>query len=282
MIKKFIPSIIISVYILSFSTVCFPIWFPSETSKVRSTGNQKNSKKRLNNPHSNKLLKDMTEQELIDMLLYAKSLNDREFVFKVFHYLLSHSSNQNNLKSYKLDLADYCFTIKDFEKAAISYEDFSVHYPGCAEIEYAQYKCIISWFAICLEPSRDQSLTNKVIFLIDEYLRKATNKKFIEEVTTIRKKCRQKLFDHEVHVFEHYLKQKKIKSAQARQLHMQEQFKDIEHIEHYVQYCNQMIEIVKDPKRCPFFITFNLKDALPANVVTTPEKKAKTALFFLS
>lgn len=257
--------------------MCTPKWLPSKASKATVV-----QKHRPRNPHPDKLLKDMNEQELQDSLPYAKALGDKELVFKVFHYLLSHSSDQNNLKTYKLDLADYCFSLKDYEKAGFSYEDFAMHYPGCKEIEYAKYKAIISWFSLCLEPGRDQLLTNKTIFLIDDYLKGATNEKFIEEVKAIRAQCRQRLFEHEMHIVEHYMKQKKVSSVNTRLTYIEEHFKDIAHLEHYVSYCKHMVDIVKDPKKCPFLIKFNLADALPQSITHTPAKKAKTALFFLS
>ncbi|MBI2353282.1 outer membrane protein assembly factor BamD [Candidatus Dependentiae bacterium] len=276
-IKKYFKiAVVVWFFVMMFSNASFAKWFPPKASKC--TVVVKNSSA---NPYPNKSLKEMTEVELLKMLAYAKPLNDREFVFKIFHYLLSLSSDQNNLKTYKLDLADYCFSIKEFEKAALTYEEFTILYPGANEIEYAQYKCIVSWFTLCLEPTKDQTLTDKIIFLIDEYLKKASNQKLIEEIKDIRKQCRKKLFHHEVHVFEHYLKRKKIKSAQARKGYIEQHFDDIDHIKNYVDYCSNMLEMVKDPKTCPFLIQFDLRDAL-SKTIQTPDKKAKTALFFLS
>jgi len=244
---------------------------------------QKNaSKNKPSNPYPGILLKDMNEKQLQEMLPYTKSVGEPEAVFKIFHFLVSNSSDQNNIKNYKIDLADYCYGIKDYEKSAFCYEEFCVLYPGCKESEYAQYKAILCWFNLCLNPCRDQHNTIKTITLIDEYLQKASNEKFIEESQTIRKQCRQKLFEHEMHVFEHYLKRKKHSSAQSRYTYIEENFKDIKNLELYLDYCKKHQEIVKDPKQCPFFIKFDIADALPKSKTVTSDKKAKTALFFLS
>lgn len=245
---------------------------------------QKNATKtKIANPFPSILLKDMTEEQLQQMLPFTKSQGEKEAVFKVFHFLVSNSSDQNNIKNYKIDLADYCFSIKDYDKAAYCYEEFSVLYPGSKEAEYAQYKAILCRFYASLDPSRDQSDTQKTITLIDDFSKKATNEKFLEEAESIKKQCRQKLFEHEMHVFGHYIKRKKHSSAQSRYQYIEENFKDISHLDLYLNYCKNAQEIVKDPKRCPFFIKFDIKEALAKTEGSaTPEKKAKTALFFLS
>lgn len=286
MMKKIIIKIIPCLFILALSTT----EGTNKKARIAKRAEQIELKKqkkldapKKTNPYPGVLVKDMTEEQLQKMLPFAKSLGEKEAVFKIFHFLVSHSSDQNNIKNYKIDLADFCFKIKDYEKAAYCYEEFSVLYPGSKESEYAQYKAILCWFSLCLDPSRDQMYTQKTIILLDEYLRKATNEKFIEEVETIRKQCRQKLFENEMHIFESYLKRKKHSSAQSRYVYMEENFKDIAHLDLYLNYCKKAQEIVKDPKQCPFLIKFNIKEALTKNEpVATSEKKAKTALFFLS
>lgn len=244
---------------------------------------EQNLLKQQTHPYPSILIKDMTEEQLRDMIPYVKSLGDKESVFKLFHVLLSKSPSQNHLKNYKLDLADYCFDIKDYEKAAFSYEEFFILYPGSAEAEYSQYKSILCWFYQSLSPSKDQSNTDKTIILIDDYLRKGANQKFIDEVKNIRKQCRQRLFEHEMHVFEHYLKRKRHTSAQCRYEYIEQNFQDIKDIDRYLAYAKKMQEMVKDPKRCPFVVKFDLKDALPTQkTASTPEIKNKASLFFLS
>lgn len=242
-----------------------------------------NASNKLTHPYPHILIKDMTEDQLRTMIPYVKSLGDKESVFKLFHFLFSKSPSQNNIKDYKIDLADYCFSIKDYEKAAFSYEEFFILYPGSAEAEYSRYKAILCWFYQSLRPDRDQSNTDKTITLIDDYLRTGANKKFIDEVKSIRIECRQKLFEHEMHIFEHYLKRKRHTSAQCRYEYIEKNFKDIKDIDLYLIYAKKIQEVVKDPKTCPFLIKFNLNEALQGKkTMMTPEKKAKASLYFLS
>ncbi|MBM18250.1 MAG: hypothetical protein CL947_04255 [Epsilonproteobacteria bacterium] len=252
------------------------------SAKKSHATNVKATKKKPNNPFPKKLIKEMNETELQEYLIYAKAINDKELVLKTFQALLSNSSDQNNLKNYKLDLADYQFENRDFEKAAFTYEEFFTLYPGAQEAEYSQYKAILCWFTMTLAPYRDQSITHKAIFLIEDFLRKSQHDRFIKESKKMLKKCRQKLFEHEAHVFENYIKQKKFTSAQKRYDYMQEKFQDIEHIDQYLHYMNGMLELTKDPKTRPFIVKFNLDNALKTDKKITPDKKAKAAHFFVS
>lgn len=277
MMKKFIKKIIPCLLVLTLPTL------EAAKSKKLSKVEKKSSGSKLANPFPGILLKDMTEEQLQKMLPFTKSQGEKEAVFKVFHFLVSNSSDQNNIKNYKIDLADYCFKIKDYDKSAYCYEEFSILYPGSKESEYAQYKAILCWFFLSLDSSRDQTNTQKTITLIDEFLRKAESDKFIQEAQSIRKQCRQKLFEHEIHIFEHYLKRKKHSSAQSRYNYMEENFKDIPDLNLYLDYCKKIQDIVKDPKKCPFLIKFDIKEALQkTTTAATSENKKKTALFFLS
>jgi len=241
----------------------------------------KNSPALPSNPHPGKFVKDMNESELKDTLVYAKKTDQTDLVFKIFHFLMAVTSSQDSLRNYKLDLADYCYQIKDFEKASVCYEEFFILYPGSSEAEYTLYKAILCWFYRSLAPDKDQSNTHKTIILIEDFMSKAKNQQFINEIKDIKQKCRQKLFEHETCVFENYIKQKKLTSAQKRLEYIKEQFQDIKNIEHYITYLEKMYGIASDPKR-PFFINFNLQDALPHQKPATPHNKKKTALFFLS
>ena len=268
----------ILIYSLSLIILSQPI-----TAKYNSltTQQKKNQAPLPSNPHPDKLVKHMNEQELCESLAYAKAVGNKELVLKIFHFLMTVSIDQDALKAYKLDLADYHYSLKDFEKAATIYEEFFILYPGSPEVEYSQYKAILCWFFLSLAPEKDQSFTHKTIMLIDDFLRKAKQAKYIDEAKSIKKKCRQKLFEHEAHVFEHYIKQNKSTSAQKRLDYIKEQFTDIDNINNYSNYLEKMLKLSQDPKR-PFLIPFNLKDALVQEKTLSAKKSKKTALFFLS
>ncbi len=223
----------------------------------------KNSKPKKNSfPVPGVSIKDMNEDQLLLVIEYGKTRKDKELVFKGYYHLLSVCSDHSKLKTHKLDLADYCYSVPEYEKASMKYEEFCLLYPGCNEAEYAEYKLILCTFYTSLEAHRDQTDTNRTINFIAHFLNKAKNEKFISEVQSIFKICRKRLFEHEVIVFEMNLKQKKFTGAQKRLEYMEQNFKDVEHIEKYMEHLQKVYELVKEPKTRPFYFTIKLEDAL--------------------
>jgi outer membrane assembly lipoprotein YfiO len=248
------------------------------------------SKSKPSYPVSGKLVKDMNEQELNLVLEYGKIVDDSELVFKCYFYLIGLSGQQATIKTYKLGLADYLFQREDYEKASIGYEEFFLLYPGSQEAEYAQYKSILCSFFLCLSSDRDQTQTLKTISLVQFFLARAKDTKFIDESKEMYITCRKKLFEHEVHVFAHYISRNKFTSAQKRIEHIEKNFTDIADLDLYVSYCKEMMEICKNPNTCPFFLKFDLKNALikkdkPVSTTTPEEQKTSiknTTAFFLA
>jgi outer membrane assembly lipoprotein YfiO len=213
-------------------------------------------------PVKDKSIKEMSEDELKLIIEYAKEKKDSELAFTAFYYIMSVCQDHVRMKSYKLDLADYTYSIQSYEKAAKVYEEFCLLYPGSQESEYAQYKLVLCTFYISLEADRDQSDTTKTINLITHFLPKAKDQKYIDEAQSIFKTCRKRLFVHEVVVLETYLKQKKFTAAKKRLEYMEENFKDIVNVEKYLAYLQKAYEVVKDPKTRPFYFTLDIEDAL--------------------
>lgn len=234
-------------------------------------------------PVPGKLVKNMNEEELEKVLVYAKIVKDVELAYKVFFYLISQSKSQDIIKTYKLDYGDYAFEQEDYEKALAAYEDFAQHYPGSTQAEYARYKIIVCTFFLSLSFDRDQTQTHRTISLCLLFAQKAKNEKFLAEVQKTYNTCRKRLFDHEVYVLETYLKQVKISSAQHRLEYIQKEFTDIAHLQEYVEYLSKFIETVKEPKTRPFFIQVNLKNALSkTDKQVDASSVQKTTSFFLA
>lgn len=213
-------------------------------------------------PVPGKLVKNMDESELQQVLAYAKEIKDTELTFKVFFYLISQSKSQEALQNYKLDYADFTFGLEDYEKSVLAYEEFIMLYPGSKQAEYANYKAILGNFLLSLSFDRDQTMTQRTLSSCLLFLQKAKDEKFINETKNIFKSCRQRLFEHEVYVLETYLKQCKLSGAQTRIDYIAKEFADFEHIQEYIAYFNKMLSTVKDPKTRPFLINLNLKHAL--------------------
>jgi outer membrane assembly lipoprotein YfiO len=253
----------------------------TEQQKIKKSKKEKKSEK-LKFPFPGVLLKDMNEEQLEKTIAYAKQAQDQELAFKAYAYLISQSKSQETIKKYKLDFADYAFELQDYEKASMAYEDFGILYPGSAEAEYAQYKAILCAFLTSLDFDRDQSITHKTISLCLLFGPKAKDEKFASESLRIYKICRKRLFDHELYVFETYLKMLKFNSAAKRLEYIEKEFSDVPDHEKYITYCKEMLVLLENRKTRPFYIQLR-----PENALIDKDKRVKPStmrhmFFFLA
>lgn len=243
------------------------------------------SKERPVCPVTNKLIKDMDVSELQLMLEYAKKLQDHDLVYKCFYHIINKTADHEKIRVYKLQLADYCFSVEEFEKAGLKYQEFVMLYPGSKEAEYASYKYILCIFYQSLSHELDQTDTHKTINLISVFLTKATNQQFIDEVKTIHVTCRQRLLEHEVMVFATYLRQQKFGGAKQRLEYIEKNFTDIEKLSEYMKYLQALYDRVENPKTRPFVFTVKLEDALidqSAQPTPTAQDLTKTVSYFVA
>jgi len=231
-------------------------------------------------PCAHKLIKNMNIDELKLVREYAKTIQDNELVFKTYYHLINLTTKHEEIKTYKLELADYCFQMENYTKASIVYEEFCILYPGSQESEYTQYKLILCTFNLSLSADRDQSLTHKVINLIEVFLTRAKNQKFIDETKTIFNTCKKRLFEHEAFVFETYIKQQKFIGAQKRLEYIEQKFQDIPNFDFYVTYLKNILELTKNPKTRPFKIHFDINNALIKTEKKVHSSAIKRAISF--
>ncbi len=103
MMKKFIRRIIPCLLVLALPTLEAAqkkALSSRKAAKIELKKQKKLNESKLANPFPGVLLKDMNEEQLQKMLPFTKSQGEKEAVFKVFHFLVSHSSDQNNIKNY--------------------------------------------------------------------------------------------------------------------------------------------------------------------------------------
>ncbi len=267
-----------------FLIACLSLSCHTQTKDKKPQPETTSKKQKLQHPVPGKSLKTMTAQELAQVIEYAKAIADSDLAFKAFYHIFSALDDHNQLKTYKLDLADYCYGLDSWEKAATRYEEFCLLYPGSEQAEYAQYKLILCTFYLSLNADKDQSSTIKTINLIIHFLKRAKNPKFMSEMESIFKTCRKRLLDHEVVVLETYLKQQKFIGAQTRIDYIKQNFQDISNIEKYIAYLEEMFALVQNPNTRPFTFKLNLDSALEQKITKTPKKsgRQKAVSFFVA
>lgn len=177
----------------------------------------KNIKKNIRCPYASTPLKKLKVEQLEEVYAYTQiNKMDAAFMNELLERLIALSDNHAAVKQYKLQLADLQFTIHNLDRAAAYYEDFAVLYPGSKEYEYVLYKALACMFALSLDADRDQTNTRKTIMLAQEFLKNAQNPELIEEAQDVLQQCYNRLFDHEVYVFNFYKHKKNFVSAKMR------------------------------------------------------------------
>src|SRR3989338_741431 len=166
---------------------------------------------------TNKPLKKMTETELRKASDLAISLDIYEEALRYLSRLLAETKNTRTAKELRLEISDINFERGALKLSAEGYLDFLKFYPGDDHAEYAQYKGLLSNFYAISKADRDQTATYNTISLADSFLAKSdVYKHYNDDVKQIRLSCYNRLYDHEVTVFEYYMKKGSTKAAETR------------------------------------------------------------------
>ena len=221
---------------------------------AKSTKHARTKKRTPKRPHADVLWKNMTEQQHIDLLDYARIIKDSELEFKILLHLSKTAKQQSNLKKYLLELADLYFEKKNLPKALEYYEAYCTLFPGSLHAEYAGYKAVISSFYTTLEPNRDSTPTEESITRATQFLKTAIRDDYRDEAKSIIQQCTVKLFTHEVYVFDHYIKQQRYSSAEKRLEYIKKQFKNLKDAERLLPHLEEVLQAAKDPSTRSFFV----------------------------
>lgn len=175
-----------------------------------------------------KPIKFMTEKELRTVADLAIKLGWQEEAVKFLTRLTTLLKSTVAIKNLKLEIADINFERGALKLAAAEYEDFLKLYPGDVKAEYAQYKGLLSNFYTMLDADRDQTPTLNTIKLADLFLEKSDMyKQYNNDVKAIKNRCHYALYDHEVTVFEYYMKKGSTKAAEKRLSNLKKSYQDV-------------------------------------------------------
>lgn len=172
-------------------------------------------KKNKKGPHKNKLaLKPYAElkQE------FEKALDQKDYdtATKYLDAMRMVCADTEELKNILLELADLYYKREEWAKAERAYQEFVMLYPGATKCDYAHFKAIECGFKLTLDFDRDQTKTQEVLKLADEFLITHKTSSYTNEVITYATHCREKLLASDINVFNFYMKSKDYKAAQAR------------------------------------------------------------------
>lgn len=162
-------------------------------------------------------LKKMTDAELRKSADLALSLSMFDDALRYLNRLIMQTKNTKVVKEVKLEIADINFDRGALKLSAEGYDEFLRLYPGDKYAEYAQYKGLLSNYYSILDADRDQTATHNTVRLAHAFLEKSSvYKQYNEDVKVILLSCYERLYDHEVVVFDYYMQKESFKAAETR------------------------------------------------------------------
>ncbi len=172
--------------------------------------------KKINKITKRKSYKDIPFNELTVLIDCYLSLQNYDEALIVIKQAFNSTKDSAQRRTLKLQEADTLFKKMSYKNAIEVYEDFRTLYPGAhKEAEYALYKEIIAQYFLTPSSDRSQTKTIDTRNLTQLYQDKG-NKTYLAQVIEIQQHCDRKLYEHELGIFEFYLKDKKYEAAQGR------------------------------------------------------------------
>ncbi|CAN5158407.1 hypothetical protein BH09DEP1_BH09DEP1_0100 [soil metagenome] len=212
MMKKITHLLLIFTLIPGFASSNSPFGLGQNMKKPDFANPDKKSKK---GAHKNALaLKPLAE--LKEGLAKALEQKDYETATKYLDAMRMVCTDTEELKNILLQLADLYYLREDWAKSERAYQEFVMLYPGAQKCDYAHFRAVLCGSKLSSEPDRDQSKTQEVLKLADEFILTHKNSEYLEQVTILATECREKLLSSDINVFNFYLHNKNYKAAQKR------------------------------------------------------------------
>ncbi|HBS47983.1 TPA: hypothetical protein DEO28_02805 [Candidatus Dependentiae bacterium] len=145
------------------------------------------------------------------------SKKKRSEAIEVLEQMMEEYPDAPNLKDYKLALANIYFDKKEYEAAYQCYKKYYKNNPSDQLAEFANYRGILCKFRQTYGVNHDQTNVKKALKKSEKYLALyEKSEKFSKEIRDIKFTCEKMLIDHEIFVYNFYVRRGMYKSAQAR------------------------------------------------------------------
>lgn len=153
-------------------------------------------------------------------LMQEKAINQKNnhFAIKCTEQLIKICTDSSKQPQLLLQLANLHFENGDFQEAVRWYSEFALLYPGrpAKELEFAAYQAIRAQQKLIMTIDRDQTNTEQLIAMTDEFLSHMHFKKFRVQVSEIRHSAYQKLIQSELYICSFYSNRGDTRAAQRR------------------------------------------------------------------
>ncbi len=115
-----------------------------------------------------------------------------------------------------IDLGDLYYRHKEYDQAAVSYNEFRLLYPTDAEAAYCLFRIGLCSFNRLGSFDRDQSLAYQTVQVLSQFVELYPNSPFVDEAKSDINVARSLIARQELSVAEFYVKKKKYRAACER------------------------------------------------------------------
>jgi len=127
-----------------------------------------------------------------------------------------------------ITLANAYFNEKDFENAALKYEEFLTLYPASPFAKDALFRLGVSYLNLIKGPEWDQTFTKKAIDSFDVFIMRFPDDKRVEKARLYKKMAKKILAEHEIYIAGTYDMLRKFTASIDRYEKVKEEFPDVE------------------------------------------------------
>jgi outer membrane protein assembly factor BamD (BamD/ComL family) len=217
-----------SLGILLLSNSIYSKELPKDATKTLAANTTKRSRrkrsrrKKLKN-HSyigpvliSKSIRDQSVSDLKHNLEIYLTTSKKSLTIKYLEALISKLTDFVEIRDARLQLADLCFSVPQYDKSGSIYTEYCEAYPGHTKAEYALSQAIMSKYKQIGACDQDNIITKEVLDLSQKYLKNKSYQKHRTQIIELLSACNTQMFDAEVKIFEHYFKRGNIKAAGRR------------------------------------------------------------------
>ena len=162
----------------------------------------------------------------LKIYLRPKTSRDYFMIVKYLEALINKSTDPLQIRDYRLQLADVYYETEKYAKAGSVYTQYYESYPGYHRAEYALFQAIMAKFKQIGACDQDNTITNEILELSQQYLQNKSYEKYQQQVTALFEACNNQTLESEIKVFEHYFRQGLLDSAQRRVDYMRDKMLD--------------------------------------------------------
>lgn len=205
---------ILAALLLIFNLSLFaigPMSFGGQNNKKPSLGSEDKKKTPKKNPFLNKPYPQLVQEKE-----KALKTNDIATALKILDAMRIVSTQDDQIQETLLEMGKLYEKQENWEKAEHAYHEFVLYFPSAPKTEFAARKEIECGCKLTSDPDRDQTKTQEVLKLTQNFIKQFPQSEQREEVQKYATICREKLYASDKSIFDFHMHRGNYKVAQKR------------------------------------------------------------------